>query len=104
MYSFTYNEVYHAFEDCLKHKRNTPGAIKFCVDRVDNVLQLVEDINNRTYSISTSTAFMIEDPKIREIFAAAFRDRVVHNIGLFQILAVICYDLRAVRNGCLLPY
>jgi len=85
MYSFTYNEVFNAFEDCLKHKKNTSGAVKFCVNKVDNLIRLTNEINNKTYSISKSTAFMIEDPKIREIFAADFRDRIVHHLVIIEL-------------------
>ena len=37
-YSFTYNEVFSAFDDCLKHKRNSIGAMKFRVNEVDNLI------------------------------------------------------------------
>ena len=37
-------------------------------------------MQNRTYKPGRSIAFVIEKPKIREIFAADFRDRVVHHL------------------------
>ena len=48
-YSFTYNEVFSAFEDCLKHKKNTRGAIEFCIDKVTNLIKLTNEINSYTY-------------------------------------------------------
>lgn len=84
-YSFTYNEVFTAFEDCLKHKRNSFGAMKFRVNEVDNLIQLTDEINSFTYQISTSEAFMISDPKIREVFAADFRDRIVHHLVILEL-------------------
>ena len=84
-YSFTYNEVFSAFDDCLKHKRNSIGAMKFRVNEVDNLIQLADDINSFTYQISTSEAFMISDPKIREVFAADFRDRIVHHLVILEL-------------------
>ena len=44
-YSFTYDEVLAAFDDCLKNKKNTKGAKKFCVDKVSNLLKLTDEIN-----------------------------------------------------------
>lgn len=84
-YSFTYGEVFDAYDDCLKHKKNSIGAMEFMVDYVDNVIQLTDEINSFTYQISTSDAFMISDPKIREVFAAKFRDRVVHHLVILEL-------------------
>lgn len=84
-YSFTYGEVFAAFEDCLKHKKNSIGAMEFRVDEVDNLIDLTDEINSFTYQISTSDAFMISDPKIREVFAAKFRDRIVHHLVILEL-------------------
>lgn len=84
-YSFTYNEVFNALDDCLKNKKSTRGAMEFCVDKVSNVLQLCKEINERTYTIGTSQAFVITDPKIREVFAATFRDRIVHHLIINEL-------------------
>ncbi|MBR5531683.1 MAG: hypothetical protein IKU59_00015 [Bacteroidales bacterium] len=35
---------------------------------------------NRTYKARPSTGFIIRDPKKREVFAANFRDRIVHHL------------------------
>jgi len=84
-YSFTYDEVFAAFDDCLKHKKNTKGAKEFCVDKIGNLLKLTDEINSRTYEIGISRAFIITDPKIREVFAADFRDRIVHHLVIREL-------------------
>lgn len=84
-YSFTYGEVFAAFEDCLKHKKNSIGAVEFMIDEVDNLIDLTDEINSFTYQISTSDAFMISDPKIREVFAAKFKDRIVHHLVILEL-------------------
>lgn len=78
--SFTYDEVSAAFDDCLKHKKHTLGAKEFLLDKVSNLILLTDEINSRTYKIGISQAFVITDPKIREVFAANFRDRIIHHL------------------------
>lgn len=84
-YSFTYDELLSAFDDCLKHKKNTIGAKEFCVNKIENLLLLTDEINTHTYEIGISKAFIITDPKIREVFAAAFRDRIVHHLVIREL-------------------
>ena len=43
-------------------------------------MQLHKEINNGTYRIGRSIAFIVDNPVKREIFAADFRDRVVHHL------------------------
>lgn len=40
---------------------------------------LAKEIYDRTYTIVVSTCFMVKYPKYREVFAASFRDRIVHH-------------------------
>lgn len=82
---FTYGEIFAAFDDCLKNKKNTTGAKKFCINKVSNLIQLTDEINSRTYTIGTSSAFVITDPKVREVFAADFRDRIVHHLVIGEL-------------------
>ena len=84
-YSFTYDEVFTAFDDCLKHKKSTIGAKEFCVDKVTNLFKLTDEINSYTYEIGVSKAFIITDPKVREVFAADFRDRIVHHLVIREL-------------------
>lgn len=47
--------------------------------------QLTEELNNGTYEIGASTVFVITWPKFREVWAAAFRDRIVHHVVVNRI-------------------
>lgn len=40
---------------------------------------LAKEIYDRTYTIGVSTCFMVKYPKYSEVFAASFRDRIVHH-------------------------
>jgi RNA-directed DNA polymerase len=65
--------------NCRINKRNTANALLFEVDYESNLVKLCEEINNETYQIGRSIAFIVDKPVMREIFAADFRDRVVHH-------------------------
>lgn len=72
-------DLYLAYFDCRKNKRNTQAALMFEVNYESNLIQLQADINDRTYRPSQSITFIAMVPRPREIFAANFRDRVLHH-------------------------
>jgi hypothetical protein len=73
-------ELFDAYYSCRQNKRNTANAIAFEVDYESNLIQLRNEINNGTYQIGRSIAFIVNKPVKREIFAADFRDRIVHHL------------------------
>lgn len=85
-YSFSYEEVFKAYEDCLRHKRNSPNAIKFMLNSNENVIQLCDELNNYSYEIGQSIVFIITYPKCREVFAADFKDRIVHHLVINELM------------------
>lgn len=78
-------EVYDAYRDCRKRKRNTESCNEFEMNEIENLYTLYEDLNNRTYQIGKSITFCVTRPKIREVFAATFRDRIVHHLLIAKI-------------------
>ena len=72
-------ELFEAYFDCRKNKRNTANASAFEIDYENKLVKLYEEINNGTYNIGRSIAFIVDKPVTREIFAADFRDRIVHH-------------------------
>jgi hypothetical protein len=96
--------AYQAYLDARKGgKRGTNDEHRF--ERCANMClaQLVEDIEERKYEPSRGVAFIIRDPVIREVFAAPFRDRVVHHM-LFNLVAEwwdrrFIYDNYSCRKG-----
>lgn len=78
---FSLQEVYNAYFNCRLHKRWTWESVKFELqDWVEEINELHYEINSKTYEIGPSTCFIIYSPKIREVFAANFRDRIVHHL------------------------
>ena len=72
-------ELFEAYFEARQNKRNTINALKFEMQFESEILLLVKEIENETYQLSRSICFLVTYPVIREIFAADFRDRVVHH-------------------------
>ncbi len=73
-------DLYKAYYEARKHKRNKPYQKRFECQLEQNIVSLCDDLWNRTYKPLPSQCFIITDPKKREVFAASFRDRIVHHL------------------------
>lgn len=77
---YSYADFLNAYLDCRRRKRKTPKQLQFEMRLEDNLAQLMDEVNAETYKIGASRAFTIMEPKPREIWAAQFRDRIVHHL------------------------
>lgn len=82
----TREEVTLAYFECRKHKRNKFESRLYESNYEENNYQLWKDLNDGTYKIGRSICFCVVYPKLREIFAASFRDRIVHHIIIRRLL------------------
>ena len=73
-------DLYQAYYDARRHKRHKPYQLRFEAHLKDHLQNLCEALYSRTYKPYPSTCFIITDPKKREVFAADFRDRIVHHL------------------------
>ncbi len=71
--------VWEAYYDCLRGKRTSPQAVEYMPRALDDIPRLADEMWTGTYRPGTSTCFLVRYPKWREVFAAAFRDRIVHH-------------------------
>lgn len=78
-------ELFEAYFDCRKNKRRTASAIKFEIRFESELIKMWREINNGSYKIGRSVAFVVKEPVQREIFAANFRDRVIHHFIINKI-------------------
>lgn len=78
-------DIFSAYYDCRQHKRNKAGALNFEIDSESNLIELWNELQTGTYKILPSTVFIVEKPIKREIFAANFRDRIVHHLLLMYL-------------------
>ncbi|MFH0923111.1 MAG: RNA-directed DNA polymerase [Candidatus Falkowbacteria bacterium] len=83
---FTYNNLYRAYLDCRKTKRKTANALKFEIDLEKNLERLFAELKFKIYRPGRSVCFVVTKPVPREIFAADFRDRIVHHLLIREII------------------
>ena len=95
--------LYESYFSARKNKRKSSEIITFDIDREENLIRLQEELNTGCYEISPSKVFIVEDPVKREIFAASFRDRIIHHYLIERINPCIeknlIYDCYACREG-----
>ena len=72
-------DLFQAYFDTRKNKRNTINALQFEWQFEQKVLTLANEIWSRSYRVNRSICFINHKPVQREIFAADFRDRIVHH-------------------------
>jgi len=82
---FGFANLHQRYLECRKNKRNTFNALRFEARQELNLLELSEALQNRSYRPSSSVCFVTERPKLREIFAADFRDRIVHHVLVHEL-------------------
>ena len=78
-------ELFCAYIEARKNKRATSDENRFELNAMENLIGLCDDIMAHRYKPGRGIAFIIHDPVTREIFAAPFRDRVVHHFLYNQV-------------------
>lgn len=92
-----------AYLDARKGKRRSRDEYRFEAYLLENLVTLRDDILHKRYTPSRGIAFVTTKPVLREIFAAPFRDRVVHHF-LYNMVAEwwdrkFIYDSYSCRKG-----
>ena len=68
-----------AFHDCCENKLSSYECCDYRMHYELDLWILIYEVYTRTYKPGKSTCFVVTRPKLREVFAAAFRDRIVHH-------------------------
>lgn len=94
-------DVFTAYYDARRNKRNTYNQLHFEFNLEENLISLYRELEERRYAVGRSICFMILNPVKREVFAANFRDRVVHHVlynyinPVFDKMFIVdCYSCR----------
>ena len=78
--SSLYPLLYKAYKLARKNKRNTKNQMRFEISLESELMNLAENLADKTYKPLPSVCFINEKPVKREVIAADFRDRVVHHL------------------------
>lgn len=76
----TLSDFFQAYYDCRLTKRNSKSALLFEAHLERNLMDLYHELISGEYRPGPSTVFVVEHPKVREIWASDFRDRIVHHL------------------------
>ena len=87
-----------AYFDCRASKRNSDSALRFEIDLERNLVDLDRDLRDGTYTPGKSICFVITRPKPREVWAAQFRDRIVHHLLYNRVAPTI--QARFIHDSC----
>lgn len=87
-----------AYLDCRRTKRNSASAVAFEMQLERNLADLHADLTAGTYQPGRSICFAITRPKPREVWAADFRDRIVHHLLYNRIGPQI--EARFIADSC----
>lgn len=85
-------DLFRAYFDARKNKRNSLNALEFEIDYESKLLELYKEIKSGNYKIGQSTCFISSYPVKREVFAANFRDRIVHHL-IYNYISPFCERL-----------
>ena len=81
----TLNELIKAYKSCRRYKRNTTNSTSYEISYEEKIFHLHQRISNHNYKPQKSICFAVSYPKIREIFAANFNDRIIHHLIINRI-------------------
>lgn len=94
----TFEEIYEAYNLCLKNKKKKLGTYKFVNENLcENLMDLVDKLNNRNYMPRTSNCYVITEPALREIYAAQFSDRIIQHFYMKEVEEILEKEL---VDGC----
>lgn len=72
-------QLYLAYRRARRCKRNSSAMANLAYDLESQLTKLRQELRDGSYKPSGYRSFSIVDPKPRKIYAAAFRDRIVHH-------------------------
>ena len=96
----TIEDVYEGYKDCKRFKASTTGCVEYMQNYLANNLQLFQELNSMTYEIGQSKTFCVTRPKLREVFCAQFRDRIVHHILAIKFIDIFEAEMLDCAYAC----
>ena len=90
-----------AHSDCVRGKRSSLTVLEFEADLERNLCDLHDELLAGTYRPGRSICFPISRPKVREVWAARVRDRIVHHLLYNKIAARFHAAFAAGSSACI---
>lgn len=78
--SYTFAALVQAYIDCRRTKRNSASALTFEQHQERHLYNLHQELLAGTWRPGKAYCFVVTAPKPREVWAAPFRDRIVHHL------------------------
>ena len=100
MNDITFDEVLSAYYSCRKRKRNSNQQIEFEFNLESNLWELYLELKSEKYVPEFHIFFIVLKPKPREVWAASFKDRIVHHL-LFNRIKFIEEDYIQTTYACI---
>lgn len=99
-----FNNMYQAYRKAKCGKGYKKSAAKFNVMALDAIHLLIDQLKNKTYTVSAYQEFKVYEPKERVIKTTSFKDKVVQhslcdNVLLPKLQEVFIYDNCAGQKG-----
>ncbi len=100
---YDFQNLYRAYLVSRRSKRTTGEVIQFELDVGTSISRLQQELSEGSYQLSGYYHFTIHDPKVREIYALHYRDRIVQHSLCDNLIAPymethLIYDNAACRK------
>jgi len=96
-----FERLVQAYIDCRRSKRNSSSCLAFENHLERNLCDLHDELISGTYRPGRSICFVITRPKPREVWAAEFRDRIVHHLLYNHIAPSFIAGFVAGSSACI---
>lgn len=84
-HGYTFAALVQAYADCRRTKRNSASALAFEQHQERHLFDLHHELLAGTWRPGRAYCFVVTSPKPREVWAAPFRDRIVHHLLYNQV-------------------
>lgn len=99
----SFKQLYHAWQLCQRRKAGSSAAQRYEMHLLDHLIDTQACLQSGQYQPTASYSFVTKTPKLREIHAAQFKDRVVHHLLVPRLDALwepwLIHDLYSNRKG-----
>jgi len=81
---FNFATIYKVYKKCLCSKRKTRNAQRYQIHLLNNLWQTVQQLQQHQWTMGHAIFFIATQPKVREIHAADFAERVVYHLLVLE--------------------